>query len=691
MNKRFPVLTCLSVASLMLLSSASALAQQRGTAVIGATGGLVIPSAAVLEEGEFAFQTNSFLDPKLLKLSSKPIGKRSNYLMGIGLFKGLEVYGRMTDFRRRDVSKTNPYMRDVSANLKYQLPDLFRYQPKLAVGVTNVKGGASFLQSYYVVASRRIGRHLDVSLGYAKGRSQKTFNGFFNGLELYIPDSGISLLGEYDGQFGHAGMRYVSRPIRQLGNAQFSAQLQRSFKAKDHRNRSANQWTYGVAVNIPVGANARKKRYFEPEAYTKPLAFSIEQSGLANLSAQGRIDKLTAALQKVGLERVRVGMVGATLAIQYENHTFAHNEADALGVVLGLASEFAPKEASHITAFVLKNGAVQYYTEVNKKSFSDFLRRGSVTGLLQSFESSTKLPYRLDQVHWKSGEATTHTKARVVIKPELNYFVATQAGNFDYSIGANLGVHVPLWKGAEFYAEHVQHLDSSKEFGTHGLFNPNRVETGMKAVAIQQSGWLHHNVHASIGLGKYYKHYWGGQASLYVLTRGKKDMLKMHLATYKRKHQGRRTKRTEWKGSYRWSLQPQTWLDMGIERYQDQTQGPSINLTKWAGDVGITFNYRERGAKKYVGLYVAVPLTPRHGMRGGGLVSVAGDSSYTTGIGTRISDKQFGGNNHPHTMELLYDVEKAQLNNGRFSKGYQLEQLYRMRESFFLYARQYLS
>lgn len=696
---RLPALACVAVAAGMQLTPA--LAQQQGTAVIGATGGLVIPSAAVLTEGDFALQANTYVEPRLQRLAPRDLNNRVNYLMGVGLFKGLEVYGRMAEFRYKGLPKRNFYARDISANFKYQLPQVFRGQPKVALGITDIKGGSNYFESYYGVISDRIGSNLDWSLGYARGAGKKTFDGVFGGAELHLPNSGFSLLAEYDGSYRHAGARYVSRPIRRLGGVQLSGQLQRSFGATDRSNRAADKWTLGLAVNIPVGSNARKKRYYEPQAHIRPLSLGTDRKALSHLTQQDRIDQLTQALRKAGLERVRVGVVGATLVIQYENHRFAHNEADALGVVLGLGAELIPEGLSEITAIVLKNGAMQYYSSVDADDFSDFLRRGSTTALLESFDSSTRPSFTLDEVDWQSGEATPHTRARIVIKPELNYFVATEVGNFDYSLGANIGVHVPLWKGGQFLGEYVAHLDSTEHFdpGTTpfnvGVFASRRVKTGLKSAVLQQSLWLSPRLLVSGGAGKYHYDYLGGQGSLYLLTRGNRDMLKMQYARYTRTLEGDRYYRTRWKTSYRWAILPQTWVEAGVERYQDGSQGPSLSVTRWAGDVGIIAHYKKGGHKQFVGMSFAVPLTPRRGMAGGSFFSISGDSSYTNGIRTRIADSHSGGRNDVgfnagRSMELLYDVEKIQLNAGRFSQSYQLEQLYRMREAFFLYARAYL-
>lgn len=67
-------------------------------------------------------------------------------------------------------------------------------------------------------------------------------------------------------------------------------------------------------------------------------------------TAQDRLDSLARALRATGLDRVRVGMLGNQLVVEYENHRYLHNEADALGVVLGLAAEAAPAGTARVHA-----------------------------------------------------------------------------------------------------------------------------------------------------------------------------------------------------------------------------------------------------------------------------------------------------------------------------------------------------
>ena len=106
----------LALAGLIMLPAA-ALAQGLGVASLGATGGLTIPSAFVLESGDLALSLGNYQDPKLGSFSRK-----QNYSLGVGIVPRVELFGRFAEYT---TSRNAPLgapdaigARDISANLK---------------------------------------------------------------------------------------------------------------------------------------------------------------------------------------------------------------------------------------------------------------------------------------------------------------------------------------------------------------------------------------------------------------------------------------------------------------------------------------------------------------------------------------------------------------------------------------------
>ena len=242
---------------LCAFASAPAHAQGLGVTSQGSTGGLVIPSADVLPTGTMALTYGNYQEPQLGTHST-----RQNTSVGVGLLNHVELFGRVTNYN-------NPVpgsillngVRDLSANLKVQLPTPWSVGPRLALGLNDIAGGAANFKSKYLVASKRYGP-LGVSLGYALGTAHghpATFDGPFGGLEWRLGNTGLSLLAEHDGKQNHAGLRWHSPPLSALGGAQLVGSLQRSFHAITPTGASVDTGNFALSLVIPLGdaANAR--------------------------------------------------------------------------------------------------------------------------------------------------------------------------------------------------------------------------------------------------------------------------------------------------------------------------------------------------------------------------------------------------------------------------------------------------
>ena len=248
---------CLAVTGLGLVVSQAAVvhAQGLGVASVGATGGLTIPSAYVLDSGDMALSLGNYVDPRLGNFSRK-----QNYTIGFGLVPRVEVFGRFAEYQNPQPAVPSRFKingpRDISANVKWQLPlDLLEIPglPKLAVGATDASGGAVFFGSKYAVASDEYGP-LRWSLGYARGKTYgnrangaKVLDGAFGGAEVKLGSTRATVLAETDGTQRHAGLRYYSETLPWLADAQVVGTLQRSFGAKDTAGRAADATSFNVS------------------------------------------------------------------------------------------------------------------------------------------------------------------------------------------------------------------------------------------------------------------------------------------------------------------------------------------------------------------------------------------------------------------------------------------------------------
>jgi hypothetical protein len=694
----------------LLGPAVAAHAQNQGIATLGATGGLTIPSAYVLGSGDLGFSAGNYLDPALGSFS-----RRQNYIMGVGLIPGVEVFGRFAEYQTSQPAPSgainNFGIRDISANFKWQLPLPLLFEapwlPKLAVGATDLSGGAVFFKSGYAVASDDYGP-LRWSLGYAQGEpalgqagAAKVLDGAFGGVEVKLGGTGATALAEVNGTQRHAGLRYYSEALPWLWGSQLVGTVQRSFGATTPAGTSANASSFNVSLIVPLGTpDKTRQARADADAAANPLPAVVPPSAPAAsggmvATAQDRLDSLARALRATGLDRVRVGLLGDLLVVDYENYRYLHNEVDGLGVVLGLAVEAAPAGTARVHAVARKAGLAVLETSVDVAAWQRFLRDGDA-GPVSGTMGFGPLPGNdEDAVQWAAGEAGAGQRAnwlRLQLQPLLNFTLGTEFGAFDYSLAAQLRGSVALWKGAEVYAAGVQRLATSDNMAPGRVFASSRHSSGLMTAALQQSLWLGPRVFASVGAGRYNYDYLGAEGVSILFLPWNGDTLHVK-GSYLRNQADVLPRVVEaYAGAYRWQFNPQTWIEAGYQQYTDNSTGPSVAFTRWFGDVAVQLFARKGGNNTFVGLELSLPLTPRQGM-GAQAVQLAGTPRYAQSIRTRLTNSSNAGNYVDNAAvrsvsnNLAYQPEVELLNSGRITPADIRGQVQRMRESFYLYGR----
>ena len=691
----FPGLAFTLIGLAALCQSGSLQAQGLGVASLGATGGLNIPSAYVLDSGDMALSLGNY-QPALLGTFSY----RRNYSLGFGLLPRVEVFGRFADYQ--NPKATLPGLpdingpRDISANVKWQLPLDMAGLPKLAVGATDVSGGAVNFSSKYAVASDEYGP-LRWSLGYAKAQvrknGSKVLDGAFGGVEFKLGSTRATALAETDGTQRHAGLRYYSEMLPWLGDGQVVTTLQRSFGASNMAGRAADATSFNVSLVLPLDTDDSTRKA-KADAVHKPLPpISLTAGGGMLATAEDRMDTLSRSLRASGLDRIRIGTLGNEWVVEYENYRYLHNEADAIGIVLGLAAEHAPTGIARVNVITLKAGLVVFETSVEVAAFRNFLRDGNAGRVKDTMGFGRLAGYDAANVQWVAGDAGAaqhRSLLRVELKPLLNYAFATEYGAFDYSLAANVRGTATIWPGGEVYADVVKRLNNSNDMEPGRLFASSLHRNGLRTLAVQQSFWLGPRLFTSVGVGKYNHQAYGTEGESILFLPWNEDT--MHLKGSYQRNKGDTLSSHEeaYAASYRWKFDTQTWVEGSYQQYTDRSTGPGVTVTRWFGDVAVQVFARKGGNSTYVGMEFSLPLTPRQGM-GASAMQLTGTPRYAQSIRTLITNTANLGNyvrpDAVRQVNLNFKPELELLNSGRVTPEYIKEQVQRMRESFFLHAR----
>ncbi len=656
-----------------------------GISSIGASGGLHTPSAFVLAAGESATSVSNAQDPRLGNYDRHEI-----YTLGFGLGGGVELFGRLTEYTSPSNLPPGQIdwigIRDISANVKWQIPLASKSLPKFAVGATDVGGGATFFRSVYAVVSDTEGP-LRWSLGYAHGtaaagqnEAAKVLDGVFGGAELRLLDTRATLLAESTGSTTHVGVRYYSEPWAWLGQAQLVSSLQKSINGKDPFGAPSDPTSLQFSLLIPLGADGAVSPQQLAQKHAAYQALPAEPLVLPDVD---RWAVLTERLRSAGFDRVRIGLSGKTLVVAFENQRYLRNEVDALGIVFGLAAEHAPQEIERLHAVSLKNGLAVLEASLSAQALRAYLRWGDAQPLHDSIAAGGLTDADADAVTWVSATARAENLLRVSLSPLLNTAVGTELGLFDYSLAVKARASVPLWRGAQAYADVVQRVSNSNNMDADAPLRASLIRSGTQTVALQQSFWLGSRWFSSIGVGRYQYGTTGAEVESKLYVPWSDDSVHFSYSSVSSVGAGQ-----AWSASYRWQLSPSTWLEPSVNQYNDGGRGPGLALTRWFGDVNVQIFARKDLDNTFAGVKMSLPLTPRQGMSNG-LLQIAGSPRFDIALRTRLAQ---GGCNcllqdAVRPLELSYQSESEQLNSGRWSVGYVQSQLERMRDSFYLYGR----
>lgn len=676
--------------------------QGLGVSSIGTSGGLNIPSAYVLNSGDGVVSFGNYQDPKI-KPSNEVYPNRGNYSLGFGLGGGVELFGRLVEYQNNVVEiKNQPNIdgpRDISGNLKWALPFQIDKFPKVAVGVTDISGGAVFFKSAYVVATDDLGP-ARWSLGYAKGQNAlskysetKVLNGLFGGVEARILNTRATALAETDGTRKHLGFRYYSDPIPWLADSQIIGSVQRSSAG----GSAPNVTSFNTSLVFPLDVSQVKRGSREKElSLDKPLPRLTLNTKVIDDSGESIHKKfalLTSALKSSGLDRVRIGLLGSDVVVEYENHSYLHNEVDALGVVLGLAAELAPEKIRRIYAISLKSGQPVFETSVDALSYRSWLRdTAEASNVKSSFGFGRLAGYDAQTVKW-GDEAERKRQINIELSPVLNYTLGTEYGLFDYSLAVQARASANIWSGADAYMDIVKRVDTTVNMSSDGVFSSSRQKDGIKTAALQQSIWFGKDLLASVGAGVYqYKAVGFEGESIYFLPHSE-DTLHIRGRSLNYTDGTNPKFQDAWSAAYRWKISPLTWIEGSLNAYTDASRGPSVVLTRWFGDVAMNMQFRKGGNNSFVGLELSFPLTPRQGMEPR-FIQASGAQRFNIGLQTLLASGSNKFNyirpNSTQMVNIGYKPEVELLNSGRIGSEYMISQLPRMRESFYMYARGFL-
>lgn len=629
----------------------------------------LVPSAGVLSTGVAVLNYDTALPG-----ASNPAGY--NNQIGFGLFDNLELVGRLATndlrcnmFRAGACPKDN--IRDFSASMKYSLPIdwLKNNNAKVAFGVNDVGGAASYFKSYYVVASKSFD-NIDLTLGRAKAKADHAIlDGNFGAATWNVNSwSQLSLQRIGGDSWANAA---VSVPILDTG---MSAWFNYNRRLSDSP-LTEKQWT-GFGISIPLD-RVEKTRQANSPAPSRAVA---------------RIDEteLVDALKKNGFYNPKIGKTpSGKVIIELENTSYQWNILDAAGVALGLIAGAHADAQRDFDLIVSTRGIKQLLIRSNAKCVKKWLEEDE---WCEKFEikSLNNKGYDAVDVTWDAG-ASWQFRPELILTPTLVSPIATEYGVFDIDLGVNVNTVLPLWRGAYWDFNHIYPLDyRTTNFEQGGPFYASR----LKSVASRRM--LHQllsfpvvNTQARLSAGMAYNVWDGAQVETSTqsnngrhkvgLTAGsfKTDTLKVnneksyHLLNYR----------------YVWDDAQKTSTELTNGKFWGGDNGYLIGQRFWHGDTALMLYIKRSRLTEadplvsFAGIQFSIPLTPRKNT-GMEYFSVRGGSQWTYTIESRIFDKDNRITVGPGEIPKIGDPLVQTFNRDRNTTQYYESNIGRIKNAF---------
>lgn len=658
---------------------------------LGTVGGVAIPGARTLGDGTVALGWSNAREPQLAHQ-----GRHSNALLGIGLTPWLDLTGRFADYAPHDARDfVLGDGRDISANLKLRLPgaSLAGTPLHLAVGVQDPTGGKVFFRSVYAVATWDV-TNWTVTAGL--GRSQATaesgraraLDGVFGGVTYRLPAhltaGQIELAAEHDARQPLVALRWQTQPLTPGTGLRLHGAVHRSLASG--AAPAATALTVGLSLEF-----GNQESRTQGQAAAQAPAASLASAPLpAEASAPARLGALQRELTAMGLERVRVGQLpDQSWVIAYQNRRFGHHELDTLGVVTGLAARAAPGEVSKLIVVAEKTAQPVLTLLTSPEAWRKFLEGGSAASAQEATLVSRASAIAPHAVDWLSDAPGPATLLQLQFVPQLNLNTGTEYGAYEYSLALQLLATAPLWQGAQIIASTQRRVARSDQADPWGAFPDLLQREGLQALLLHQSLWLGHHAYLGAGVGRLEYGALGVEGEALVFVPGRDDVIRLRGRQLELLPQMPLGADLQQWASYRWVASPSTWVEAGWQRYSDLGTGPLLTVSRWWRDFGVHLNYRSSKGRRYAGLELSFPITPR-AAPASRWIHVSGPSQWRRGQRTRLTDSSNPKNwieaGAAREYSPAWNLETQVFNSGRLGPDYLLQNLPRMREAFRLYA-----
>ncbi len=656
------------------------------------TGVIYTPNAQTLEYGLFRFTFAQGLPAEGVVQASDSLN------FSLGLLEGLEAHGRIiTTNYSANCFVDGCGIRDLSMSFKYQIPNYWSTDNfNIAVGVEDFGGELSYFDAYYGVADYTLEDiPLRLSIGYGKSDNVLgALDGVFGSIE-YQPFDFVQFTGEYDSAEFNSSVKFFTP--ESLLPYDMTASL--SYQVySDHDTDDQAIWN--AALSVPLITNYTRSRDYARGNGSLMERLALEQGKANNAS----ISALINTLRNEGFVNIQIGTLNKSVVVSLENRRYNHNQADGLGVALGIvSSHFGQNAAQDIGAasdqfelVMLANQKPVVSVLSNSNCYQSFVNGSASCDDIQFI--TRDLSERLDMVDWKTERVNSGTlDSQIVFSPMVRHGVATEYGVYDYSFAMSSNLYTYLWSGAAIDVRHILPLAESDDFEEGGYFEDSIYENEIERAMVHQFFRLPYvDIANQVSLGLVKSDYIGARSESAWFSQSGNHWLGLEMSYFQ--HQDEKDKngyanpdRQTFLTRYTFSMPEWDWqFNATAGEFWKGDVGAKFTTSHWFEDIEVSASYQvtkfnDTDEEQFVTVSVKLPLTPWRDMSPS-VIQVRGNEAYDFNVTTRV------GNDYNYLAagqgdELVMDnsMLRRYFNRGRYGQEYFEQNRQRIRNAYLRY------
>ncbi|CDT96400.1 YjbH domain-containing protein [Vibrio diabolicus] len=657
------------------------------------TGLVFTPNAQVLPFGQFSFIYSQGLPWE------DQVDSLDSIKFSFGLLDGLETTGRIVtdDYNSNCFITGCGGIRDLSISFKYQVPHIWRNDRlNIALGVQDLGGAANHFGTQYAVIDYMFDTlPLRISAGYGESDiSLGVTNGLFGGVEYQMADF-IQLVGEFDAVEFNSSVKVLT-PEEFLPydmTASLSYQIY-----SGHESDGSSIWN--AALSVPLITDYSRSRDYAKNNMTLMDRLVIEQ----NKAQQASISSLFSALKSEGFVNVQVGVSNDKVVVALENRRYNHNQADGLGVALGIVSSHLGQSAAQdigaasdqfeLVMLANQKPVVSVLSDAN--CYQSFVNGSAACDDIQFI--TRDLPERLDMVDWKTERVNSGTlDSQIVLSPMVRHGFATEYGVYDYSFAMSSNLYTYLWSGAAIDVRHILPLAESDDFEEGGYFEDSAYENEIDRAMVHQFFRLPYvDIANQVSLGLVKSDYIGARSESAWFSQSGNHELGLEMSYFQ--HQDEKDKngyanpdRQTFLTRYTFSMPEWDWqFNATAGEFWKGDVGAKFTTSHWFEDIEVSASYQvtkfnDTDEEQFVTVSVKLPLTPWRDMSPG-VIQVRGNEAYDFNVTTRVgNDTNYLAAGQGDELVMDNSMLRRYFNRGRYGQEYFEQNKLRIRNAYLRY------